>query len=199
MGLADTALRISEAEIQRRANAVNKELATVSKKLTEKYTKLAEKKLKIIFHNAEVNFHNGYSPIYYRRKKGAIEGVCHVHTNTSTGELIIDFTESLPGHQSGGVIFHYVFEEGYHGGSEGTDSSGETASFPTYRSPTPLNAKAEPPYYSYWSYPAEHGKAPYDDIKEQVAICEAELNEMYFREAYALMDNILAKYGFSRG
>ena len=189
MGIADDALNITMAAVQERANAANAELATLSKRLKKKYTVLAINELNKICESAVNTFYSGYGPSTYRRT-GALKNVYDVSGDPASGKIVINFTNSLPGHQDGAYIFYIVFELGYHGGSTGTDSNGITRSVPTYRTPVGT--------YSHWGNSAVKGVSPYKEIYLKANARFSRLNQQYYDEAYSEMDRILAKYGLGR-
>lgn len=93
------------------------------------------------------------SPIYYNRQRSLYHAY-RLEQNGVDVEIIFE-ASNLKGHyhQSAEYVYDTVFIGGWHGGSVGTDSSGETVDEPTWRTPypTPKNIKAGVQPYTRWS------------------------------------------------
>lgn len=83
-------------------------------------------------------------------------------------------------HQGNEFVYENSFVRGFHGGSMGTDSNGETAVVPTYRTPIPE--------FSSWGDPAEPDDSPYEQImKEWTAYLSGDFES---KKAKIIMDVI---------
>ena len=128
-----------------------------------------------------------YEPIKYRRSMS----LKHAFKITRDGiDVILNLDASNMGgghHQSDAWVYHNSFEEGYHGGSIGTDKAGYSVSTPSWRSPYG--------YYIHWGDPAPKSFSPKDEIekmaKEYIKEYDSEWHKILYDE---VLNPILASY-----
>lgn len=132
-----------------------RDIKKVETQINTKYRNNAKRDLDQIARLAIDKFYESYSPYIYDRY-GDLYNTYKVNVNDKTWEILTDSSYMQSSHhQSNDIIYHNVFELGYHGGSLG---EGLNSSIPHWRTPHP--------WYTEWHTPATHSIPPILKIEE---------------------------------
>lgn len=136
-----------------------KALDTIEKMEKEKPIKLKED-LDEMAKSVIAKWYATYDPQKYNRTRS----LYHSYKFFQDGiDIEMDFDSSYLSdfnhHQDNDIIYNNIFVGGYHGGSIGTDSNGDTATVPRWRKPFRE--------YTSWGKEAPKSFSPHDEIEKQ--------------------------------
>ena len=161
-------------------------------KMEEKYSKRLDKELKEVGKSVIDDWYSDFIPNSYHRINSLYKAF---KVTVRDGHFSVDFSARymLAYHHrvKNSYIFQNSFMEGWHGGAnDGPDHP--FPGIPMYREPAP--------YYTLWSYVAEHSDPPYEAMVKKMNYVISEISDDYDKEFMSeIYNKISAKLKMLKG
>lgn len=192
MSQAQISIEYTRNDKQRIARYLMANAENIITEVGARTASIGYKYIQRICKNTVESFYNDFSPNSYGRKedlKNAFDIGIH-----DGWQLVIEFGSDLmqfDHHQSNEFVYVNSFIHGYHGGSFGTDKSGETRDDPYWRMPGRL--------FTSWypvDDPAPRSTSPYKTINNKIDIYDDNtFRPLQIKELTSILSDIRKKLG----